>query len=229
MAISRLGTTLLLACTCLLMRAVDSTERALTCDDSANVQRLSCDIGVISVQEALYGRTDTTTCSEGRPAQQLTNTKCSQRGTVDVLRTRCDGKKTCEVNMDVFRTSDPCRGIFKYLDTNYTCVPAFHVVACEQSFVHLHCDQGQVIFVYGADYGRQDKTTCSFGRPNGQVQNTVCSGSASASRVADRCNGKQSCVIRSSNRVFGDPCVGTYKYLQVAYVCEFPVFSGGPL
>lgn len=186
-----------------------------------------------------------------------------------------------------------------------------HVVACEQSFVHLHCgkfkffllqswlvklvknvrtfsmhvnthlgmfslpdpplsslhhhllllvspDQGQVIFVYGADYGRQDKTTCSFGRPNGQVQNTVCSGSASASRVADRytlttikglksgacvhtrcsyqllslcihrCNGKQSCVIRSSNRVFGDPCVGTYKYLQVAYVCECKYLFKGP-
>ena len=46
------------------------------------------DSGVISVQAALYGRADRDTCSEGRPPQQLTNTKCSQQGTVDVLRRR---------------------------------------------------------------------------------------------------------------------------------------------
>lgn len=34
------------------------------------------------------------------------------------------------------------------------------------------------------------------------------------------CNGKNSCTIRASNSVFGDPCVGTYKYLEVSYVCE---------
>ncbi|XP_073325727.1 galactose-specific lectin nattectin-like [Pagrus major] len=46
------------------------------------------DGGVIGVQAALYGRADRETCSEGRPPQQLTNTKCSQQGTVDVLRRR---------------------------------------------------------------------------------------------------------------------------------------------
>lgn len=34
------------------------------------------------------------------------------------------------------------------------------------------------------------------------------------------CNGKNSCTVRVSNSVFGEPCVGTYKYLDVAYVCD---------
>lgn len=46
------------------------------------------DSGVIVVQAALYGRADRETCSEGRPPQQLTNTECSQTGTLDVLKTR---------------------------------------------------------------------------------------------------------------------------------------------
>lgn len=35
-----------------------------------------------------------------------------------------------------------------------------------------------------------------------------------------RCNGKNSCTISASNSVFGDPCYGTYKYLEVSYVCD---------
>ncbi|XP_040908208.1 rhamnose-binding lectin-like [Toxotes jaculatrix] len=215
----RLSTVLLLATTCLLMTAV-STERVITCDNGHNVQRLSCDIGVISVQAALYGRTDRETCSEGRPPQQLANTRCSQEGTVDVLKNRCDGKTVCEVNTNLVRTSDPCFGIYKYVETNYTCLPAIQVVACEDSVAHLFCDYGQVIVVYGADYGRRDQTTCSYKRPSSQTQNVDCS--APTSKVAQSCNGKNSCTVAALNSVFGDPCGGTYKYLEVAYVCQYP-------
>lgn len=34
------------------------------------------------------------------------------------------------------------------------------------------------------------------------------------------CNGKNSCTIKASNSVFGDPCIRTYKYLELAYNCE---------
>lgn len=80
------------------------------------------------------------------------------------------------------------------------------VVACEQSLAHLYCgkascfsqftehycffifssysplplsltDKGQVIFVYGADYGRRDETTCAYRRPSDQTKNTLCFGS----------------------------------------------------
>ncbi|XP_073326316.1 L-rhamnose-binding lectin CSL1-like [Pagrus major] len=212
----------LLAATCsLFMTAVVSTERAITCADSFNVHRLSCDIGVIIVEAALYGRADNETCSAGRPPQQLANTDCYQEGTVDILKRRCDGKKVCELNINSVQASDPCNGIYKYLETNYTCFPAIHFATCEHSLAHLQCDEGQVIFVYGADYGRRDMTTCSYKRPASQIANVHCT--RHTSRVADSCNGKNSCTVRVSNSLFGDPCGGTYKYLEVAYICEYPV------
>uniref|UniRef100_A0A8C9X6E3 SUEL-type lectin domain-containing protein n=1 Tax=Sander lucioperca TaxID=283035 RepID=A0A8C9X6E3_SANLU len=210
----RLSTTLLLAATCSLMTA----ERAITCGSEGNVQRLSCDDGVISVQTALYGRADAVTCSEGRPPAQLTNTQCSQVGTVDVVKKRCDGKRECELNINIFYTSDPCKRTYKYLETTYTCLPAIHLDACEGSLAQLQCDQGQVIFVYGADYGRSDQTTCIYQRPLNQIQNISCSNPTG--KVADSCNGKNSCTIAVSNSVFGNPCIGTYKYLKVVYTCN---------
>ncbi|XP_028265295.1 rhamnose-binding lectin-like [Parambassis ranga] len=216
----RLSTALLLAAAALLTSSVVHTERVISCDDSHNVQRLSCETGVISVEGALYGRKDRETCSEGRPKEQLVNTECSQPGTLDLLKRRCNGKRLCEYNTNVVRTADPCPGIFKYLETNYTCLPAIHLVVCEHSLADLYCDDGQVIFIYGADYGRSDRTTCSYKRPASQIENLYCSDPTR--RVSDSCNGRNRCTVRASNAVFGDPCVGTYKYLEVAYVCEYP-------
>ena len=35
-----------------------------------------------------------------------------------------------------------------------------------------------------------------------------------------RCHGKESCTIQTPfHHLFGDPCIGTYKYLKVAYDC----------
>uniref|UniRef100_UPI003AAC1FC3 L-rhamnose-binding lectin CSL1-like n=1 Tax=Centroberyx gerrardi TaxID=166262 RepID=UPI003AAC1FC3 len=220
----RLSSTLLLAATCLLMSAVLSTERVITCDNRRDVLHLSCDAtdsAVISVQSALYGRADSSTCSAGRPPQQVANTECSQEGTLDTLKNRCNGKRVCELNTNVFHTSDPCVGTFKYLDITFTCLPAIYLVACEGSVAHLHCDQGQVINVHGADYGRHDRTTCSYQRPTAQIQNVYCSRVPSS--VGESCNGKNTCTINVSNSVFRDPCVGTYKYLELAYTCEYPV------
>ncbi|KAI3357013.1 hypothetical protein L3Q82_003648 [Scortum barcoo] len=174
--------------------------------------------GVIIVQTAFYGRADKETCSEDRPAEQLMDTQCSQAGTLNVLKTRCDGRKVCEINTNVVRTSDPCFGIYKYVDTTYACVPAIYAVACEQSFMNLHCDEGQVISVYSANYGRRDPTTCSLDRPADQLRDINCL--SPTSKVAQSCNEKGSCSVKASNTVFGDPCVGTYKYLEVAYMCQ---------
>nr|XP_057940082.1 rhamnose-binding lectin-like [Doryrhamphus excisus] len=217
MACLKLSLTMLLIATCFHFKAV-SAERATTCDDRENVHLLTCATGVISIQDGLYGRTNSETCKEGRPPQQLANTACSQAGAVDVLKTRCNGKKSCELNMAVFRTSDPCNGIYKYLDTNFTCEPENIVMACEDSLAHLSCDVGKVILVHESNFGRRDKTTCSYKRPASQVQNDKCLSSSTA--VENSCNGKNSCMIRASNAVFGGTCGGTYKYLEVNYTCE---------
>ncbi|KAK6326782.1 hypothetical protein J4Q44_G00024270 [Coregonus suidteri] len=70
--------TLLAAAACCTLPA--AATRVVTCDNGDNVQFLSCDSGVIFIERALYGRTDGTTCKEGRTANQLTNTQCSQTG-----------------------------------------------------------------------------------------------------------------------------------------------------
>ncbi|XP_054602267.1 L-rhamnose-binding lectin SML-like [Nothobranchius furzeri] len=94
-----------------------------------------------------------------------------------------------------------------------------HFILCENSTIHPMCDAGWIIYVDSADYGRHDSTTCSFGRPPSELQNTSCSTLADV--VAENCTGENSCSITASNDVFGDPCVGTFKYLDVTYECTF--------
>ncbi|XP_068185722.1 L-rhamnose-binding lectin SML-like [Antennarius striatus] len=205
---------------CLFVTKV-STESVITCEDNNSVLRMSCDSGVISLRTALYGREDAQICSVGRPPQQLANTNCAQQDTVNILRKNCEGKRWCELNPASVRVSDPCPGTYKYLEANYTCFPALHVVLCEHSMTRLYCDVGQVIMVYGAYYGRRDHTTCSDRRPKPQLENVECSNPVS--KVEESCKGKNQCLIHASNTVFGDPCVGTFKYLEVAYACQYPV------
>ncbi|XP_068599119.1 uncharacterized protein [Brachionichthys hirsutus] len=197
-----------------------SAENVITCDDNS-VTRMSCDSGVISVETALYGRANADTCSEGQPKEKLANTGCAQEGTVDILKKRCDGLRWCEVQPRAASVSDPCPETFKYLELAYTCFPALNVVLCEHSESRLKCDEGQVIIVYGAHYGRRDRTTCSYKRPKAQLENVDCSNAVS--KVGESCNGKNECLVRASNADFGDPCVGTFKYLELAYTCQYPV------
>ncbi|XP_061625304.1 L-rhamnose-binding lectin SML-like [Phyllopteryx taeniolatus] len=217
----RLSAALLLTATCFILTAVvHSQERMTTCDsDPLKVHRLTCDEGVISVDEALYGRSDSMVCSEGRPPQELANTQCSQEGTLSRISARCNGKKSCEMNMAMFHNSDPCDGTFKYLVTSFTCTPTLILIACEYSLAELFCGPQLVLLIHGADYGRRDRTTCTFGRPEAQIQNQECLGPNDI--VANTCNGKNNCTIPVTNGVFGHNCRGTYKYLEVAYTCEW--------
>uniref|UniRef100_A0A4W5LHV6 SUEL-type lectin domain-containing protein n=1 Tax=Hucho hucho TaxID=62062 RepID=A0A4W5LHV6_9TELE len=188
------------------------STRVVTCDNGENVQFLSCDSGVIFIERVLDGRTDGTTCREGRPANQLTNS---------VHRWapwRCNGKRVCEVNTEVFRTSDPCVGIYKYLETTYTCILATRSITCDGSDALLEYEG--TIQIHSASYGCRDQLVCSFNRPANQLANTNClSQSTTASKVAKRCNGKSQCDILAFSSLYGDPCVETYKYLDVAYIC----------
>ncbi|CAB1334486.1 unnamed protein product [Coregonus sp. 'balchen'] len=244
MLLLRLTAFTLLAAACCTLPA--AATRVVTCDNGDNVQFLSCgmnthypdglsvvlsvslpvlilsllDSGVIFIERALYGRTDGTTCKEGRTANQLTNTQCSQTGTMEVLSQRCNGKQVCEVNTEVFRTSDPCVGIYKYLETTYTCILATRSITCEGSDALLECDEG-TIQIHSANYGRRDQLVCSFNRLANQLANTNClSQSTTASKVEKRCDGNSQCNVPASSSLYGDPCVGTYKYLDVAYTCS---------
>ncbi|KAI8500616.1 hypothetical protein Bbelb_214340 [Branchiostoma belcheri] len=49
-----------------------------------------------------------------------------------------------------------------------------------------------------------------------------CRSGNSLRRVRNICQGRSACSVPASNAVFGDPCVLTYKYLEVEYTCTEP-------
>uniref|UniRef100_A0A672RD84 SUEL-type lectin domain-containing protein n=1 Tax=Sinocyclocheilus grahami TaxID=75366 RepID=A0A672RD84_SINGR len=171
--------------------------------------------GLIQINTANYGRTDKTTCSEGRPSEQLQNTNCYSPNALAPVSKRCNGLRECELNTQGLAPKDPCFGTYKYYTTNYICIPAETSVTCHGGYSYLKCENGK-IQINTANYGRTDKTTCSEGRPSEQLQNTNC---YSPNALAPVCEGKNSCSILASNSVFSDPCVGTFKYLYISYSC----------
>uniref|UniRef100_A0A3Q0RP82 SUEL-type lectin domain-containing protein n=1 Tax=Amphilophus citrinellus TaxID=61819 RepID=A0A3Q0RP82_AMPCI len=182
--------------------------------DGLSVHHLSCDEGqVIVVYRADYGRRDITTCSDGRPDSQLHNVQCSSPNSTEYVVNRYRSKN------EVF--GDPCGGTSKYLEVVYGCQgnPTFRL--CEFRFFY----EGQVIVVYRADYGRRDITTCSDGRPDSQLQNVQCSSPNSTEYVANSCNWQNSCTVAAKSSVFGEPCNGTSKYLEVVYGCQGKSFK----
>ena len=95
------------------------------------------------------------------------------------------------------------------------------VIICEHQRATISCPDNQTISVLEASYGRHDRHTC----PRQPILTTNCHAGNSLSIVQGNCNDEASCNLYASNSVFGDPCFGTFKYLQVRYKC---VGSSGP-
>ena len=96
-----------------------------------------------------------------------------------------------------------------------------NVTACENTDVSLECPAGLVISIEFANYGR-------YAGPDVCPHSTItreeyeCEADSSFDEVAKRCDYKESCQVQASNHVFGDPCGGTYKYLEVQFQCVIP-------
>ncbi|TRY82464.1 hypothetical protein DNTS_032808 [Danionella cerebrum] len=161
---------------------------------------MAADGGVIQITSASFGRTDRRVCSQGRPGRELRNTNCVSPNALAPVSQRCDGQQSCELYATSAIFADPCS-----------------TTACEQSNAALSCDQGLVIHVRSANYGRTDGETCSQGRPPAQVSRTNCYFSNSLTLGTN----ESSCTIAASNSVFSDPCVNTYKFLYVSYACVY--------
>nr|XP_006811340.1 PREDICTED: rhamnose-binding lectin-like [Saccoglossus kowalevskii] len=89
---------------------------------------------------------------------------------------------------------------------------------CEGDTLNIDCGS-DVIHVLAANYGRTDGTTC----PHSAMSNQACFATNSLSIVTTACEGISICSIAALNSIFGDPCHGTYKYLEVDYECVTPV------
>ncbi|KAK3514948.1 hypothetical protein QTP86_020887, partial [Hemibagrus guttatus] len=177
---------------------------------------LDCRDGYIQIINANYGRADRVTCVNELPSSVLQNTNCYAPNTLSKVAQRCNGKNTCTVDASYTIFTDPCYGTAKYLTVSYMCHRK--IVTCEGNTAQLTCGARR-ISVISANYGRDNSTTCSSGRPASELSNTNCYTPDALNKVAASCEGQSSCSVPATNAVFSDPCYGTYKYLTVVYSC----------
>lgn len=93
--------------------------------------------------------------------------------------------------------------------------PSSQLNVCEGQRGNIQCPGNKYIKINGATYGRTDRTTC----PDPRIKTTECSTDKPLSMIRDQCQGQQECTVTSSNKLYGDPCVNTYKYLTVNFDC----------
>ncbi|XP_051964738.1 L-rhamnose-binding lectin CSL2-like isoform X4 [Xyrauchen texanus] len=85
-------------------------------------QTLRCEEGTrIHIDSANYGRTDSSTCSAGRPATQLVKTDCYAENSLAIVAKECEDKDSCSIQASNEVFLDPCNGTFKYLYITYSC------------------------------------------------------------------------------------------------------------
>ncbi|KAL5010570.1 hypothetical protein ScPMuIL_012875 [Solemya velum] len=123
-------------------------------------------------------------------------------------------KYTC---LDGYATSGSgdivCQADGSWSTPNLRC--SKNVIICEHDSVTVTCPDGEMIDILSANYGRTEFETC----PHSARSDLQCvSGSAVTENVRS-CNNRNSCTLTASNGIFGDPCHGTFKYLNVTYDC----------
>ncbi|XP_038077101.1 uncharacterized protein LOC119744950 [Patiria miniata] len=90
------------------------------------------------------------------------------------------------------------------------------LLTCESDVLNLDCGAGQHIDIVEAVYGRmEDFEKCpTKNQPKGE-----CSSQSTMSVLIAKCQGKEECSVDVSSEVFGDPCYGVNKYLEVDFQC----------
>ncbi|KAI2666960.1 L-rhamnose-binding lectin CSL2 [Labeo rohita] len=71
---------------------------------------------VISIHHANYGRRDFVTCPYRRAMSECYFTQTTS------MRSRCNEKKSCDLDASNWVFSDPCYRVHKYLEVTYSCV-----------------------------------------------------------------------------------------------------------
>ena len=113
------------------------------------------------------------------------------------------------------------------------CLDCVTVYSCRYSSEHhiyaqageqnalLQCDDGLVIRVNSATYGKPTKDQCLVIDPNHLYQNDLTCGSTAdlTAHAKTKCDGQQSCTYHGTQLVAGDPCVNVAKHTAIEYSC----------
>ena len=91
---------------------------------------------------------------------------------------------------------------------------------CEHRQMTINCGS-KFINILDASYGLTQHWVCEYGR------DTNCHAGISMRVVKHECQGQPKCTLRAINSVFGDPCRGAYKYLEVGSKLNFATSAFG--
>ena len=92
---------------------------------------------------------------------------------------------------------------------------------CENDSHVLTCGSWK-INILSATYGRlTGAQVCGWG----PIKTTYCKANGALAKVQAHCQGHSHCTLRATNSEFGDPCPGTYKYLEVTIFVSLALFS----
>ncbi|KAJ8033663.1 Latrophilin Cirl [Holothuria leucospilota] len=108
-----------------------------------------------------------------------------------------------------------------YCEDNY-------LLLCEGQRKNMTCSNDTIINVITATYGyngtnEKAREECddlgNINNPFRDHYSTNCHQPNSTRIVADKCDGLSECTVSASNKIFGDPCFGIRKYLELHYNC----------
>ena len=84
--------------------------------------------------------------------------------------------------------------------------------------MNITCGHDQYLDVIRANYGRFSITICNVhGNTDWKVD---CQAGRTLRAMQTRCSNKNQCIVPVQSSIFGDPCPGTYKYIEVHYTCR---------
>lgn len=93
--------------------------------------------------------------------------------------------------------------------------------ACEDTRLNITCGEGLHLNIIRANYGRFSIAICNM---HGNTDWSVnCMSPRTLRVIRARCQGAAACHVPVDSTIFGDPCPGTYKYVEVHYSCEHEI------
>eukprot|EP00112_Aurelia_sp_Birch-Aquarium-sp1_P018432 Seg44.3 transcript_id=Seg44.3/GoldUCD/mRNA.D3Y31 product="L-rhamnose-binding lectin CSL3" protein_id=Seg44.3/GoldUCD/D3Y31 len=132
----------------------------------------------------------------------------------------CRGRKPCPQGI-LCKDSCECDGYeckrCESYQSGLHCTSVGRIIktrVCENDYAVVRCS-GQSIEIVSSFYGRASLLYCSTGNKG----ILYCEAEGSINAVEEECSKLSSCYVAASSSVFGDPCVGTRKYLEIRYRC----------